>query len=557
MYSIEHGAGGDERATLSRSFIKNSPSSGDMSLMQSTRSLTSQYPNPPNASPIVASSNSEWNLSASVSAGATDGARRNSHRTSVVPGATPSTDEYAKIIMQARNAKLRKWVPSPGQHTRRKRAGIPVFPLTGSGAGGEEEDDGSSSSELEVLEDGLGEEEQPKEIEWVDWLEEYKKMKDAKLRSEESDVATINEDRSHTDGDVGDTGPSHLRSGPRSEADFQHHARKASDDVTDVITLPDVSVEGDSPLATHHVNMSMAQIHTPSVPEGAHSPRRRSISVVDSAAQHQSRMPPQRPPPPPPSVTSQTESSSHTGAPRKRRNLNLGAKIDAWWAAVRSSFNPLKEKEPSPIYEHVQREHLNRFPSHQEAAAPQPIRKSSSVVELQHPAPVYRGALAPAARITTQFPSPHIASVPMQPSGPFIGSTQGEVDETQSRSESKRRNPNLSLKLDGSQASQFASGHANDDQKVSVVSPESSISGGASGKNFFALTEKPNRHSSIQHAVSSQEPTPGLTLATPQCGIEHQPFFPLLSLTFLLVLRCLQGQGLARARAMLSPLLSQ
>lgn len=158
--------------------------------------------------------------------------RKSSHRTSIVPGATPTTDEYARIIMQSRTAKMRKWAHSrddasighsgtisgsvastfarrPSDDTASyesgqsnspaalKRHGIPDFRAP---AGAEdsamseaditdphrtEGDIGGSLSDGEAMlranSSGVN-----KEIEWVDWLDEYRKLKEAKLLQEQA-----------------------------------------------------------------------------------------------------------------------------------------------------------------------------------------------------------------------------------------------------------------------------------------------------------------------------------------------------------------------------------
>lgn len=120
-----------------------------------------------------------------------------SNRTSVVPpGAAAvsneSTDEYAQIILASRSAKMRKWKTSNpaigfdsiyGQARGEvgSRKGIPAFG----------DDEGESGEEVDVRrQDGIEElglaAGADKEIEWVDWLDEYRKMKEAKLQAEQA-----------------------------------------------------------------------------------------------------------------------------------------------------------------------------------------------------------------------------------------------------------------------------------------------------------------------------------------------------------------------------------
>lgn len=124
-------------------------------------------------------------------------------RTSMMPGAisTSSTEDYARHLQESRASKLRKWATGTNQSDdqmlatggagntfgagsdvqaagkSRRRAGIPDF--TGFGYGTDTRDD--IAGDLGVRPGTAG----SREIEWVDWLDEYKKMKEAKIRAEE------------------------------------------------------------------------------------------------------------------------------------------------------------------------------------------------------------------------------------------------------------------------------------------------------------------------------------------------------------------------------------
>lgn len=106
------------------------------------------------------------------------------------------TDEYAQIIIASRNAKMRKWKANastsvPGSAAfdpplewstfdrLSSRRSIPVF---GEEVGTIEESE-TSDNEGDSFGAGKG----SKEIEWVDWLDEYRIMKEAKTRAEEGD----------------------------------------------------------------------------------------------------------------------------------------------------------------------------------------------------------------------------------------------------------------------------------------------------------------------------------------------------------------------------------
>lgn len=130
------------------------------------------------------------------------------HRTSVAPSGallTPdqrigtsrggeSTSEYAQIILASRNAKMRKWKSSVGSfgsgHDRSSSwAGEGGLPATATGGQESRErgttftraEDDSGAADAVGFGIGVGN----KEFEWVDWLDEYRKMKEAKLRAEQ------------------------------------------------------------------------------------------------------------------------------------------------------------------------------------------------------------------------------------------------------------------------------------------------------------------------------------------------------------------------------------
>lgn len=119
------------------------------------------------------------------------------HRTSVLPASSSSipdgqenTDEYAQIILASRNAKMRKWKTSTssigtvgfdaalGSLSREafSRRPIPNFDE-------EHEPDEADITSTDGADFGVAG--YNKEIEWVDWLDEYRKMKEAKVRAEQ------------------------------------------------------------------------------------------------------------------------------------------------------------------------------------------------------------------------------------------------------------------------------------------------------------------------------------------------------------------------------------
>ena len=141
--------------------------------------------------------------------------RKMSNRTSILPENLPSTDEYARIIMQSRNAKMKKWKRSQGRPASLNRVNSTISGSTASSFGrnissglrtalpdfetASQADDASSMGEADIADlaeaasysssdafpnrpgHTLG---SSRDIEWVDWLDEYRRMKDAKMREQ-------------------------------------------------------------------------------------------------------------------------------------------------------------------------------------------------------------------------------------------------------------------------------------------------------------------------------------------------------------------------------------
>lgn len=177
---------------------------------------------------------------------------RKQFRTSMMPGSTAvsSTEDYARHLHESRASKLRKWANNPmvlttaelasaADHTvgassnvpssakSKRRAGIPDFETFGYSAANQGHCEGISGTSGDI---GTGFSRPGtagnREIEWVDWLEEYKKMKEAKIRAEAeakkrtSTVAA--EDELGEEADVATEMDRNIASGS--------HSRKRSDD---------------------------------------------------------------------------------------------------------------------------------------------------------------------------------------------------------------------------------------------------------------------------------------------------------------------------------------
>lgn len=142
---------------------------------------------------------------------------------------------------------------------------------------------------------------------------------------------------------------------------------------------------------------------------------------------------------------------------KRKKNFNLGRKIDEWWTAVKSSFNPDEPRTPS-VSSVRSSGKAPQTPVEAQAppklAAPpeerqSKLRNATSALELQRSRspPAFggktpTGPLAPAARIAPARLGPPPRSATSQ-----SGSSQGSEEQT-SRPDSRRRNPNLTIKLD-------------------------------------------------------------------------------------------------------------
>ncbi|KAH9814655.1 RIM15-related serine/threonine-protein kinase [Melampsora americana] len=415
-----------------------------------------------------------------------------SHRTSIASGPGPSTEDFAKIIIQSRTAKIHKWkqqqmhkrvfpdtsqafagqssrsalqqltsenVPSsspdalpseeselnfltarpgqsgdfdsrylrplPGLLPERKR--IPDFgPLSASPEGrtsgfmdpdeehfvrpnalqrssstktigttnrrGEEMALSASINPSEILDSNSGFSPrdlsgdvngpaQIKEIEWVDWLDDYRRMKEAKLRAEKEDQMNLKEKNdmaqveeleelsvndepklgsvSVTEGGLdasegperplGETfsqNPSasedHYSSAdmlgvPASEPDYP--VPPSPPTTFDGLQLRRLSVSSIIGRSTKTNNLSLADQKLPSsMRSSLRPPSTKPLPAAQSARPNQG----------PSSSTSRLADSSSPSGTKIKKNFNLGKKIDEWWNAVRSSFNlNLDDKQSS------------------------------------------------------------------------------------------------------------------------------------------------------------------------------------------------------------------
>lgn len=169
----------------------------------------------------------------------------------MMPGSisTSSTEDYARHLQESRASKLRKWATGTNQADdfkldtglagntigagsdvqaagtkARRRAAIPDFTdfnYSGDRAGKDYRDE--LAGDLGARPGTAG----SREIEWVDWLDEYKKMKEAKIRAEQeqyrqSILADLDEGAEAEGDDIA------LEMDPAASL----HGRKRSDDLS-------------------------------------------------------------------------------------------------------------------------------------------------------------------------------------------------------------------------------------------------------------------------------------------------------------------------------------
>ncbi|GAA5951604.1 hypothetical protein JCM21900_000525 [Sporobolomyces salmonicolor] len=423
--------------------------------------------------------------SASISSvGGGSNSRLAVHRASVAPGgaAVNSTDEYAQIILSTRNAKVRKWKTSPSTQGSASlesatAASGKSWTLAGgrnNSALGEQAEDGDQQpSETDITHAQgaqFGLQGRRKEIEWVDWLDEYRKMKEAKLRADEAE-----EDNEGTGGREGS--PTREEEGNRRSETSKVaeltltavHKEKA------MATTMEFNPFEETTANLNRMDAMTGAFLTPGVP--FHQQYFPTIGTATSPST--SLFQPTTTATPmtisdsrdfallKPSTSDAAESSMNFGSPSGRRKRNfakLGNKIDAWWSAVRSSFAGAEEERPrhrrtstdhpGPLASHATLEPPTSRTSSQFARPSTPgtpgLRTVASAQDLSRtsmmPIPfattvVPTGALAPAARVDS-------AHRLMPPQERQRTTSSGSEQESDGATTAKSwRNPHLSLNL--------------------------------------------------------------------------------------------------------------
>lgn len=399
---------------------------------------------------------------------------KQSHRLSAQPilhGTLPTEDEYARIIMQSRSAKMKKW---KGTSKTGLDANTDFAPF---------HDNGGASSSLSAPRSGhvkrgnmafdedapfqdpqeadIADQERGSDllsdfghhgdmtrhssstsasnVEWVDWLDEYRKMKEAKVLAESQNAGSV-DDQSVIPG----------------EAESESRWPSCVTSIVDLHSAP----------ATVIANYAFPP------PVASPAGRLHSQSNVDLTSNTPSL---QR-------TTSHVEPGHHSMAtvmqsdpPHQKRKRASGAfsRIDAWWGSVRNSFgghspstsqNNVFRQAPSSTFALPEPMSPKTTASYQPRHLPQETEREAADKSAMPPPPIplkkpkpttstsepivmqAKGALAPAARITTAAGRPPLGNRSIS-SQSFDSSASEEILPPQLPPIAKRRNLRLSLSL--------------------------------------------------------------------------------------------------------------
>ncbi|GAA6014858.1 hypothetical protein JCM11491_002139 [Sporobolomyces phaffii] len=420
------------------------------------------------------------------------------HRLSIAPtGTSDSTDEYAQIILSTRNAKVRKWRPaSPAPEAGGPGSGIKSWSLAG----------GRNNSTLgEQTEEGADDELDPetvtgppKEIEWVDWLDEYRKMKEAKLRADGAETVTddagkqgetLDDPKLQQDESTGDREPKKERSPTRSEgSDRKSESSRMAEPAlaaaqkgkAKATTATEFNPFEATTASMNRRDLEPRPFLTPGVSYSSpYFPLTATSTSTSPVLFHPSTTATPLLPSEPydfsalkPATSHSNSGSSYVGSPgvkRKRNFAKLGNKIDAWWSAVRTSFAGA-EDERGPRHRRTSIDQPSPYLTTTASIEPTVSRTSSQYVRpstpgtpgLRNVASAYdlvrvtsstsppssyssslvpRGALAPAAR------SHSVGRLRPPPDRQRTISSGSEQDGSDAGTAKSRRNPNLSLNL--------------------------------------------------------------------------------------------------------------
>lgn len=443
--------------------------------------------------------------------------RRAANRTSMTPHMSSdafgeNTDEYAQIILASRDAKMRKWKTS-GSST--SGLGIPTSPVLmrskspGSRKNIPNFDLGPSTSQPGGTSPGaLG-----IEVEWVDWLDEYRKMKEAKLQAErhQSAVHAIAEEGSPV------AAAADRESGPPSPMLL---LLKRTDAVP-----PRAATAEFNPYEASTAAMAQRGMHTPSSSESqrsdlpynlmtpgegvnvfppVHPPTAAPISPTKSApvaATSRAQTVATSSRPPHHAGTRARTSSFGSGVSptaKRKRPFHIGNKIDSWWSAVRASFTPGGGPNEERLRAAARRDrydaptvnvHTSAAPRVSSDAVRPPaspggnsLRNAQSATDLK--GTIARGGVPSGALAPRQSLAP-----PPAAGRSTSGSSGSDAASAEDAKDGRRRNPQLSLHL-GPEFSTMPPPQ----EPVSARSDEPSISSSARSSGMYlpcSLADRP------------------------------------------------------------------
>lgn len=279
-----------------------------------------------------------------------------------------------------------------------------------------------------------------REVEWVDWLDEYRRMKEAKVRAEQAVSSRNLPHHSHSLPDRS-KGPSlrELVNFPTVPTSSDHSlAFICIETPKRATTLAPTSLEQSRadfwPLDLTVSGLSASRPKGPLLSSTDISPTSAAPPLPRQASDELSRR----------SIASSTDiSTSLLGTSpglKRRRNFKLGSKIDAWWSAVRTSFSVTSEEDRSRARKDSTGSSpssgLSNFTSHTSAhaALPRssrpPLRTTSSASNLLV-IPVTSAPIPAGASATSDFTTTRTSTSPHEGTP-------------------KWRNPNLTLSLPNS-----------------------------------------------------------------------------------------------------------
>ncbi|MCO5598837.1 hypothetical protein L7F22_052936 [Adiantum nelumboides] len=332
-------------------------------------------------------------------------------RLSTVP--TPQgIDEYARIIIQSRNAKMQKWKTASSSQSQQRMPGYALFADDADQSGDTTANRNASESQAKVAatpnvspvgsltdhKDNLSDESGQREIEWVDWLDEYRRLKEAKLRVEKEETTASDgvQDQSKK---TGLSSPVNVKSPPNRTSPRQTQASQSFSKERDEIPFASLSLSkslasnldygekkhlpkrrpSELPIRSNQfadgtrswsASLSPNSAFLPSASFGSRSGelrgderslalnsaslgRRSSTMIAGDKGRTLSLSPITSRIGSSGSQFSSTSQSGFSNTAGGRRKKILGSKIEAWWGAVKSGFVGASNAPPASAPAHT------------------------------------------------------------------------------------------------------------------------------------------------------------------------------------------------------------